>query len=148
MKLAVFSSYGSHMPTVVRGFIEYSCSKDENESFNKKRIKVAEFVNKHAVPFEKFSNNRDEYTQEWFFNHPSTLVETQRTEKVFDEHIKSIQTFTGYSTELKGPCSFSVYDIDTSVPWIFTEYDGSESIERLPEYELVDEELNLFKRKY
>lgn len=41
---------------------------------------------------------------------------------------------------------FTMYDVDTSKRWCIEEYDGAEYVEYL-DYELVDKELNCYRKK-
>lgn len=135
-KCLIFADWGSIVPDTLAKIIEEFCRLGLS-------IRKGEIINK--IEAEAITKN---------FNGPQDIYKTcaQNPDKIYkltdDAHkIPNTDIYVGYRRQTHTFATVHIVSIDETKKWVIDEYDGAESIRELPEYELADSELNIYKEK-
>ncbi len=134
MKIAIESGYDRFdLP-------KWLLEKCNDENFLKVRINIAKYLEEN---FDKEIDEEKLYSEslEKLLNENKILKVNTKFHSIY--FIKKEDEKNNYPNNRY---EFTIEDVDTTRPWHFSEYDGSEFIEYL-DYEVVDKEFNYCKLK-
>lgn len=121
-KVLIFSGYGSAVPDIITKMYD-----------NKRTGEIIDKIEAMA-------------TTKWFSN-TKALYDCVKENPDVLYRIHGTNSYVGWNKQVKIAQQVSIIEIDETKKWIIEEYDGAEFIRKLPEYELVDTELNLYAEK-
>ncbi len=134
MKIAIGNGYGRFdLP-------KWLLEKCNDKNFLKVRVNIAKYLEEN---FDKEIDEEKLYSEslEKLLNENKILKVNTKSHSIY--FIKKEDKKNNYPNNRY---EFTVEDVDTTRPWHFSEYDGSEFIEYL-DYEVVDKEFNYCKLK-
>lgn len=125
-KILIFSAYGTDVPDVIAKI----------QSRNAENIRTGKIIEEiEAIT-----------TITWFSNQKE-MIDCVKANPDALYHLEGTDIYVGWNEKRKCWAFVSIVEIDETQKWIIDEYDGAESIRKLPEYELVNAELNLYAEK-
>lgn len=124
-KILLFSGYGTDVPDVI--------AKIQSRIGNSRTGKIIDEI--EAITTTRWFSNEKEMIDYVKENHDALC------------RLEGTNSYVGWSERTKRWTFVSIIEIDETQKWIIDEYDGTEAIRKLPEYELVDAELNLYAEK-
>lgn len=131
MKILLFTNYGGCYVTPKMKEIM------KNYSIQARTGEVIDYVEKSSILLQE-NYNYKEIEKELKNNLDLIYVITPNARSKY---------YIFYSIDYNHTNSFSIVEVDTSRPWTIKDYDGSEYIEYLDKYELVNKELNYYEEK-
>ena len=133
MKILLFTGYGGHAAT---------------PQMRKILNKYTWIRGRTGEVIDYVENNHVLYQSSQFIEAEKELKNNRELIVKFEDEQKSerYQHYVVWNANFHRYSSFSITEVDTTRPWTIKEYDGSEYIEYLDEYEIEDEELNYYEK--
>lgn len=128
-KYLIFYGYGTDIPDAVAKIIK-EC---KDKGLNTRTGEIIDRIETEAVT-ETINTQED-----------LLRLCTENPDKIFNLYDSGV--YAGLCGQTGRFSTATIVPIDETKKWIIDEYDGSESIRELPEYELADAELNIYRER-